>query len=177
MPPTAIFRRSADAKALFLFVTALGAKLPRRMGSDAERSCKAGTISGAGRSSPGQAARPLRRPVPGSTSAWVPWLARKITLHAPGPNTCMTCVNSTASTGRNTTSLLLVLDQLNLLQHHDVDVPEAGVSFSMGGRRVRRLFSSKDQWQQMVNRFWTVGYGQDLESCPGALEEPRLGSA
>ena len=26
---------------------------------------------------------------------------------------------------RNTTSLLLVLDQLNLLRHHDVDVPQS----------------------------------------------------
>ena len=39
------------------------------------------------------------------------------------------CIDSS----RNTTSLLLVLDQLNLLRHHDVDVPEAR-GFFLDGR-------------------------------------------
>ena len=56
------------------------------------------------------------------------------------------CIDSS----RNTTSLLLVLDQLNLLRFHDVDVPESrGHLFDAG---------SIDSW--------TVGYGQPLEVMP-----------
>ena len=49
------------------------------------------------------------------------------------------CIDSS----RNTTSLLLVLDQLNLLRFHDVDVPESRGHLFTRGPRMRRPCSSK----------------------------------
>ena len=50
------------------------------------------------------------------------------------------CIDSS----RNTTSLLLVLDQLNLLRHHDVDVPESRTACD-------RCSGRKENRHQMVH--------------------------
>lgn len=73
------------------------------------------------------------------------------------------CIDSS----RNTTSLLLVLDQLNLLRHHDVDVPEAR-GFFLDGRppHATAVLVEKTSGSKWSIDSWTVGYGQDLEVMP-----------
>jgi len=59
-----------------------------------------------------------------------------------------------SDSSRNTTSLPLVLDQLNLLRHHDVDLPEAR-GFFLDGRPPHDHGCSRrrEQRHQIVNRF------------------------
>ena len=67
---------------------------------------------------------------------------------------------------RNTTSLLLVLDQLKLLRHHDVDLPESRGYMSDGRPPHDRGAGRKGTGS---------GYGRPLEVMPlEALEDPRL---
>jgi uncharacterized membrane protein len=70
-------------------------------------------------------------------------------------------------TSRNTTSLLLVLDQLNLLRHHDVDAPEARGYF-IDGRppHATAVLVEKATGTKWSIDSWTVGYGQALEVMP-----------
>jgi len=70
-------------------------------------------------------------------------------------------------TSRNTTSLLLVLDQLNLLRHHDVDAPEARGYF-IDGRppHATAVLVEKATGTKWSVDSWTVGYGQALEVMP-----------
>jgi hypothetical protein len=73
------------------------------------------------------------------------------------------CIDSS----RNTTSLLLVLDQLNLLRHHDVDVPEAR-GFFLDGRppHATAVLVERTSGTKWSIDSWTVGYGQALEVMP-----------
>jgi uncharacterized membrane protein len=70
-------------------------------------------------------------------------------------------------TSRNTTSLLLVLDQLKLLRHHDVDAPEAR-GFFIDGRppHATAVLVEKASGTKWSIDSWTVGYGQALEVMP-----------
>ena len=73
------------------------------------------------------------------------------------------CIDSS----RNTTSLLLVLDQLNLLRHHDVDVPVAR-GFFLDGRppHATAVLVEKTSGSKWSIDSWTVGYGEALEVMP-----------
>ncbi len=70
-------------------------------------------------------------------------------------------------TSRNTTTLLLVLDQLKLLRHHDVDAPEARGYF-IDGRppHATAVLVEKTTGTKWSVDSWTVGYGQPLEVMP-----------
>jgi len=68
------------------------------------------------------------------------------------------CIDSS----RNTTSLLLVLDQLNMLRHHDVDVRESrGYMFDGRPPHATVVLVEKASIDS-----WIVGYGQPLEVMP-----------
>jgi hypothetical protein len=73
------------------------------------------------------------------------------------------CIDSS----RNTTSLLLVLDQLNLLRYHDVAIPEAR-GFFLDGRppHATAVLVEKDSGTKWSIDSWTVGYGKALEVMP-----------
>jgi hypothetical protein len=73
------------------------------------------------------------------------------------------CIDSS----RNTTSLLLVLDQLKLLRYHDVDVPEAR-GFMVDGRppHATAVLVEKQSGTKWSIDAWTVGYGRALEIMP-----------
>jgi hypothetical protein len=73
------------------------------------------------------------------------------------------CIDSS----RNTTSLLLVLDQLNLLRYHDVDMPEAR-GYLIDGHlpHATAVFVEKADGTKWSIDSWTVGYGQRLEIMP-----------
>ena len=70
-------------------------------------------------------------------------------------------------TSRNTTSLLLVLDQLKLLRHHDVEAPEARGYF-IDGRppHATAVLVEKTTGTKWSVDSWTVGYGRALEVMP-----------
>jgi hypothetical protein len=73
------------------------------------------------------------------------------------------CIDSS----RNTTSLLLVLDQLKLLRHHDVDVPESrGYMFDLRPPHATAVLVEKPTGIKWSIDSWTVGYGQPLEVMP-----------
>jgi len=75
----------------------------------------------------------------------------------------MDCID----TSRNSTSLLLILDQLRLIRHHEVDAPVAR-GFFLDGRGldatavVREIRSGK-QWA--IDN-WTRGYGERPDMLP-----------
>jgi hypothetical protein len=73
------------------------------------------------------------------------------------------CIDSS----RNTTSLLLVLDQLKLLRYHDVDEPEAR-GFMIDGRppHATAVLVEKATGIKWSIDSWTVGYGKALEVMP-----------
>jgi hypothetical protein len=73
------------------------------------------------------------------------------------------CIDSS----RNTTSLLMVLDQLNLLRHHDVDEPEAR-GYMIDGRppHATAVLVERATGKKWSVDSWTVGYGQALEVMP-----------
>ena len=73
------------------------------------------------------------------------------------------CIDSS----RNTTSLLLILDQLRLLRFHDVDAPEAR-GFFIDGRppHATAVLVEKVTGTKWSIDSWTVGYGQALEVMP-----------
>lgn len=68
---------------------------------------------------------------------------------------------------RNTTSLLLVLEQLKLLHHHDVDVPVAR-GYLIDGRppHVTAVLTEKTSGTKWAVDSWTRGYGQAPEIMP-----------
>ena len=68
---------------------------------------------------------------------------------------------------RNTTSLLLVLQQLKLLHHHDVDVPVAR-GYLIDGRppHVTAVLTEKIGGTKWAVDSWTRGYGQAPEIMP-----------
>jgi hypothetical protein len=73
------------------------------------------------------------------------------------------CIDSS----RNTTSLLLVLDQLKLLRHHDVDVPESrGYMFDGRPPHATAVLVERETGTKWSIDSWTVGYGQPLEVMP-----------
>jgi hypothetical protein len=76
------------------------------------------------------------------------------------------CIDSS----RNTTSLLLVLDQLKLLRYHDVDIPEAR-GFMVDGRppHATAVLVEKPNGTKWSIDAWTVGYGRAPEIMPLAL--------
>jgi len=73
------------------------------------------------------------------------------------------CIDSS----RNTTSLLMVLDQLNLLRYHDVDEPEAR-GYMVDGRppHATAVLIERATGKRWSIDSWTVGYGQTLEVMP-----------
>lgn len=73
------------------------------------------------------------------------------------------CIDSS----RNTTSLLLVLDQLKLLRHHDVDQPEAR-GHLVDGRppHATAVLIEKPNGTKWAIDSWTVGFGKPLEIMP-----------
>jgi hypothetical protein len=73
------------------------------------------------------------------------------------------CIDSS----RNTTSLLLVLDQLKLLKFHDVDGPQAR-GFFIDGRppHATAVLVEKANGTKWSIDSWTVGYGQALDIMP-----------
>ena len=73
------------------------------------------------------------------------------------------CIDSS----RNTTSLLMVLDQLNLLHHHDVDEPEArGYMVDLRPPHATAVLVERATGKKWAIDSWTVGYGQALEVMP-----------
>jgi hypothetical protein len=73
------------------------------------------------------------------------------------------CIDSS----RNTTSLLMVLDQLNLLRHHDVDEPEArGYMIDFRPPHATAVLVERATGKKWAIDSWTVGYGQALEVMP-----------
>jgi len=70
-------------------------------------------------------------------------------------------------TSRNTTSLLMVLDQLGLLRYHDVDEPEAR-GYMVDGRppHATAVLVERATGKKWSIDSWTVGYGQALEVMP-----------
>lgn len=70
-------------------------------------------------------------------------------------------------TSRNTTSLLLVLDQLKLLRYHDVDAPEAR-GYMIDGRppHATAVLVERTTGKKWSVDSWTVGYGRALEVMP-----------
>ncbi len=73
------------------------------------------------------------------------------------------CIDSS----RNTTSLLMLLDQLNLLRYHDVDEPEAR-GYMVDGRppHATAVLVERATGKKWSIDSWTVGYGQTLEVMP-----------
>ncbi len=71
---------------------------------------------------------------------------------------------------RNTTSLLLVLDQLKLLRHHNVDVPVAR-GYLIDGRppHVTAVLTEKTGGTKWAVDSWTRSYGQAPEIMPLSL--------
>jgi hypothetical protein len=73
------------------------------------------------------------------------------------------CIDSS----RNTTSLLLVLDQLKLLRHHDVDAPEArGYFIDMRPPHATAVLVEKGSGTKWSIDSWTRGYGEPPEIMP-----------
>jgi hypothetical protein len=73
------------------------------------------------------------------------------------------CIDSS----RNTTSLLLVLDQLKLLRFHDVDAPEArGYMFDLRPPHATAVLVEKASGTRWAIDSWTVDYGRPLEIMP-----------
>lgn len=73
------------------------------------------------------------------------------------------CIDSS----RNTTSLLMVLDQLKLLRHHDVDEPEArGYMVDFRPPHATAVLVERTTGKKWAIDSWTVGYGQELEVMP-----------
>src|SRR5689334_14330868 len=70
-------------------------------------------------------------------------------------------------TSRNTTGLLMVLDQLSLLRYHDVDEPEAR-GYMVDGRppHATAVLIERVNGKKWSIDSWTVGYGQALEIMP-----------
>ena len=70
-------------------------------------------------------------------------------------------------TSRNTTSLLLVLEQLKLLRHHRVDSPESR-GLLIDGRPLHNtaVLTEKVSGEQWAVDSWTRGYGQAPEIMP-----------
>lgn len=74
------------------------------------------------------------------------------------------CIDSS----RNTTSLLLVLEELNLLRHHKVDVPVAR-GFLFDGNttpHVTAVLEEKETGKKWAVDSWTRGYGEGPEIMP-----------
>ena len=146
----------------------------------AERSCKAGTISG-GRPliTRGRAQGRCGGRVPGPTSAWVPWLARKITLHAPGHKYMydvrqFDCID----TSRNTTSLLARARSAQLAAASRRR-RAGGAGFLSRWAAAACNGCSRSERPVAANGRSIPGRlvtARTLERhAPGALEEPRLG--
>lgn len=75
---------------------------------------------------------------------------------------------------RNTTSLLLLLLQLDLLHHHFVDVPVArGFIFDGVPPHVTAVLTENETGRQWAVDSWTRGYGEPPEIMP-LLEWRRL---
>jgi len=73
------------------------------------------------------------------------------------------CIDSS----RNTTSLQIVLDQLNMLRHHDVDVRESrGYMFDGRPPHATVVLVEKATGIKWSIDSWIVGYGQPLEVMP-----------
>ena len=73
------------------------------------------------------------------------------------------CIDSS----RNPTGLLLVPDQLNMLRHHDVDLPESrGYMFDGRPSHATAVLVEKATGIKCSIDSWTVGYGQPLEVMP-----------
>lgn len=68
---------------------------------------------------------------------------------------------------RNTTSLLLVLEQLKLLRHHYVDVPVSR-GYLVDGRppHTTAVLTELDDGEKWAIDSWTRGYGEALEVMP-----------
>lgn len=73
------------------------------------------------------------------------------------------CIDSS----RNTTSLLLVLDQLKLLRHHRVAEPQAR-GYLIDGRppHVTAVLTEKETGKKWTVDSWTRAYGQEPEIMP-----------
>ena len=101
----------------------------------------------------------------GRQSAYAtPWLTER---HGYDPTLFDTRQFDCIDSSRNTTSLLLLLDQLKLLRYHNVDVPVAR-GFLIDGRypHVTAVLVEKANGTKWAVDSWTVGYGQDLEIMP-----------
>jgi len=76
---------------------------------------------------------------------------------------------------RNTTSLLLVLEELKLLHHHDVDVPVAR-GFLFDGimtPHVTAVLTEKKTREKWAVDAWTTGYGKAPEIMPLEVWQTR----
>lgn len=73
---------------------------------------------------------------------------------------------------RNTTSLLLVLEQLHLLRHHDIEEPVAR-GYLIDGRppHVTAVLSERGNGKKWAVDSWTRGYGQPFEIMPLSVWE------
>lgn len=83
-----------------------------------------------------------------------------------GDRTQFDCVDSS----RNTTSLLLILDQLGLLRHHTVDEPVSR-GFFVDGRspHTTAVLVETEGGEKWSVDSWTRGYGQAPEIMPLSL--------
>jgi hypothetical protein len=76
---------------------------------------------------------------------------------------------------RNTTGLLLVLQELKLLRHHDVDVPVArGYLFDgITTPHVTAVLTERKTGKKWAVDAWTRGYGQAPEIMPLSAWQTR----
>lgn len=80
------------------------------------------------------------------------------------------CVDSS----RNMTSLLLVLEQMKLLRHHDVDVPVArGYIIDTRPPHVTAVLTEKAGGKKWAVDSWTRAYGQAPEILPLSVWETQ----
>jgi hypothetical protein len=75
----------------------------------------------------------------------------------------MDCID----TSRNTTSLLLILDRLQLLRHHQVEAPVArGFLLDIRGPHATAVLSEVKSGQKWSFDAWTRKYGEQAEVMP-----------
>jgi hypothetical protein len=90
-------------------------------------------------------------------------VARASGLGAQGAVGQMDCID----TSRNSTSLLLILDQLHLLRHHKVEAPEArGFLLDGRGPHATAVLTDIHTGKQWAVDSWTHKYGEKPDVIP-----------
>jgi len=116
---------------------------------------------------PGRASAAAERSAVAAAAAWFDKRVgpaagtthRLARAHASAPETAgqMDCID----TSRNTTSLLLILEQLHLLHHHKVEGPEArGYVINLVGPHATAVLTDIHTGRQWAVDSWTHKYGE-----------------